>query len=88
MPTPSWLFILDHLLPRPSRLSRGHHAAMPYEKVAAFVEKLRQRKPRRRWRSNFASSRLPGPGKSWECAYCEPRKVGNVVQMGTRHPSY
>src|SRR4029077_13207050 len=34
---------LDHLLPRPSKLSRGHHAAMPYEEVAAFIAKLRER---------------------------------------------
>jgi integrase len=34
---------LDHLLPRPSKLARGHHAAMPYEDVAAFVAKLRER---------------------------------------------
>jgi integrase len=33
---------LDHLLPRPSKLSRGHHAAMPYEQVATFITKLRQ----------------------------------------------
>jgi integrase len=34
---------LDHLLPRPSKLARGHHAAMPYEEVAAFIAKLRER---------------------------------------------
>jgi integrase len=38
-----WRGHLDHLLPRPSKLSRGHHAAMPYEDVAAFIEKLRKR---------------------------------------------
>src|SRR5258708_4005378 len=38
-----WRGHLDHLLPRPSKLSRGHHAAMPYEDVAAFIVKLRQR---------------------------------------------
>ena len=38
-----WRGHLDHLLPRRSRLSRGHHAAMPYEEVAAFVGKLRER---------------------------------------------
>jgi len=38
-----WRGHLDHLLPRPSRLSRSHHAAMPYEEVAAFVGKLRER---------------------------------------------
>jgi integrase len=38
-----WRGHLDHLLPRPSRLSRGHHAAMPYEEVADFIAKLRTR---------------------------------------------
>jgi integrase len=38
-----WRGHLDHLLPRPSKLARGHHAAMPYEDVAAFIAKLRTR---------------------------------------------
>jgi integrase len=38
-----WRGHLDHLLPRPSKLARGHHAAMPYEDVGAFVGKLRER---------------------------------------------
>jgi integrase len=38
-----WRGHLDHLLPRPSKLARGHHAAMPYEDVGAFVRKLRER---------------------------------------------
>jgi integrase len=38
-----WRGHLDHLLPRPSKLARGHHAAMPYEDVAAFIAKLRIR---------------------------------------------
>jgi integrase len=38
-----WRGHLDHLLPRPSKLSRGHHAAMPYEEVANFIAKLRMR---------------------------------------------
>jgi integrase len=38
-----WRGHLDHLLPRPSKLARGHHAAMPYEEVAAFVGVLRKR---------------------------------------------
>ena len=36
-----WKGNLDHLLPKINRLSRGHHAAMPYSDVPAFVEKLR-----------------------------------------------
>ena len=38
-----WRGHLDHLLPKPSKLTRGHHAAMAYEKVSAFVGSLRQR---------------------------------------------
>lgn len=38
-----WRGHLDHLLPRPSKLVRGHHAAMPYEEVADFVTQLRNR---------------------------------------------
>ena len=38
-----WRGHLDHLLPRPLKLARGHHAAMPYEDVAAFITELRKR---------------------------------------------
>ena len=38
-----WRGHLDHLLPRPSKLTRGHHAAMPYEEVPAFIASLRER---------------------------------------------
>src|SRR5450432_571970 len=38
-----WRGHLDHLLPRPVKLARGHHAAMPYEEVATFIAKLRKR---------------------------------------------
>jgi integrase len=38
-----WRGHLDHLLPRPLKLARGHHAAMPYEEVAGFVAELRKR---------------------------------------------
>ena len=31
-----WRGHLDHLLPRPSKLARGHHAAMPYEDVGGL----------------------------------------------------
>jgi integrase len=37
-----WRGHLDHLLPKRSKLSRGHHAAMPYEEVGKFVAKLRE----------------------------------------------
>lgn len=38
-----WRGHLDHLLPKPQKLKRGHHAAMPYEGVPAFIAELRQR---------------------------------------------
>jgi integrase len=38
-----WRGHLVYLLPRPSKLSGGHHPAMPYEDVAGFVTKLRKR---------------------------------------------
>lgn len=38
-----WRGHLDHLLPKPQKLKRGHHAAMPYEAVPAFIAELRQR---------------------------------------------
>ena len=37
-----WRGHLDHLLPKPSKLTRGHHPAMPYEEVAGFVAELRK----------------------------------------------
>ena len=36
-----WRNHLDKLLPRPSRLTRGHHAAMPFKDVPEFVQQLR-----------------------------------------------
>lgn len=39
-----WRGHLDHLLPKRQKLQRGHHAAMPYGKVPAFVvDDLRKR---------------------------------------------
>lgn len=38
-----WKGHLDHLLPKPLKLSRGHHPAMDYEKVPAFIGTLRAR---------------------------------------------
>lgn len=38
-----WKGNLKHLLPARKKLSRGHHAALPFEEVPAFVAKLRER---------------------------------------------
>jgi integrase len=36
-----WKGHLNQLLPKPKRLSRGHHAALPFSDVPAFVARLR-----------------------------------------------
>jgi len=36
-----WRGHLKNILPAPKKLSRGHHAAMPYKKVPEFVSRLR-----------------------------------------------
>src|SRR5262249_48932041 len=36
-----WKGNLDKLLPSPKKLSKGHHKALPYAEVPAFVAKLR-----------------------------------------------
>lgn len=37
-----WVGHLDQILPPVKKLTRGHHAAMPYPDVPAFIAKLRQ----------------------------------------------
>lgn len=39
-----WRGHLSHILPKRTRLSRGHHRAMPYAEVPAFVARLRNRR--------------------------------------------
>lgn len=38
-----WRGHLDHLLPKRQKLKRGHHAALSYSEVPAFVGRLRER---------------------------------------------
>lgn len=38
-----WRGHLDQLLPKRQRLTRGHHVALPYDGVPAFMEELRER---------------------------------------------
>src|SRR5262245_10147621 len=43
-PNPAlWRGHLDKLLPKRPKVSRGHHAAMPYEKVPQFIQEVRKR---------------------------------------------
>ena len=38
-----WKGHLEHSLLKPERLSRGHHAALPYDEAPAFMARLRER---------------------------------------------
>src|SRR5262249_5709109 len=38
-----WRGHLAHLLPKRQKLQRGHHPALPYSDIAAFMHQLRQR---------------------------------------------
>jgi integrase len=38
-----WRGHLDKLLPKPAKLAHGHHAAMPYADVPAFIADIRRR---------------------------------------------
>ena len=78
-----WRGHLENLLPKPSRLSRGHHAAMRYQDVPAFVAKLREREASPpRWLLEFSSSRSPAPGKP-----SEPLLVGTSTLTPRSGPS-
>jgi len=38
----TWRGHLSHLLPKRQKLTRGHHAALPYAEMPAFMSKLRK----------------------------------------------
>jgi Arm DNA-binding domain len=63
-----WRGHLDQLLPKPSKLARGHHAAMPYDDVAAFVAKLREREATSALALELCILTAARLEKSWECA--------------------
>lgn len=48
-----WKGHLDHLLPRGQKLSRGHHAALPFADLSAFVTELRARDAVSGWALEF-----------------------------------
>jgi integrase len=49
----AWRGHLDATLPRPNNLSRGHHAALPYNELPAFMDLLRQRTGVAAWALEF-----------------------------------
>ena len=50
-----WRGHLDQLLPKRQRLTRGHHAAMSYADVPAFIASCNPGKQPPRWHSNLPS---------------------------------
>ena len=48
-----WRGHLDKLLAKPQKLAGGHHAAMPFDQVPAFVERLRAQKGVAAWLLEF-----------------------------------
>ena len=58
-----WRGHLKALLPARQRLTRGHHAALPYDDLAEFLTNYRPSNPPPRWLWNFAFSPQPVPVK-------------------------
>ena len=50
-----WRGHIAQILPARSRLTRGHHKAMPYEAIPAFVAHSASGRPWRRWRWSLRS---------------------------------
>jgi len=48
-----WRGHLDKLLPRPGKLNRGHHPAMPFAEVPGFLKRLRERQGVAAWLLEF-----------------------------------
>ena len=61
-----WRGHLDKLLPRRQKLTRGHHAAMPFVAVPEFIARLRQRDAMAAIALSSAYSRARAPAKRLE----------------------
>jgi integrase len=66
-----WRGHLDHLLPRPSKLKRGHHAAMPYQDVASFIARLREREATAALALEFCILTAARSGEVLRCRWSE-----------------
>ena len=87
-----WRGHLDHLLPKPSKLARGHHAAMPYEDVATFVGKLRDRQATAALALEFCILTAARSGEVLGARWCEidmDKKIwtvpANRMKAGREH---
>ena len=79
-----WRGHLDHQLLRPSKLSRGHHPAMSYENVAAFIAKLRKREATSALALELCILTAARSGKSSVCA---GEKSTSTRKSGRRRPT-
>jgi integrase len=87
-----WRGHLDHLLPRHSKLTRGHFAAMPYEEVASFISELRKQKSIAALALEFCILTASRSGEVLGARWCEvdlEKKIwmvpGNRMKAGREH---
>lgn len=66
-----WRGHLDHLLPKPLKLTRGHFAAMPYEEVPKFVGHLRKREAVAALALEFCILTAARPGETFGLPWSE-----------------
>lgn len=66
-----WRGHLDHLLPKPLKLTRGHHAAMPYEALPAFMGELRERQATAALALEFCILTAARSGEALGCRWSE-----------------
>lgn len=73
-----WRGNLDHLLSKRKRLQRGHHPAMPFVDVPAFVADLRQRKAVTALALEFDILTAARPGEVFGATWAEIDEAGKV----------
>ena len=77
----SWRGHLDKLLPRPSKLTRGHHAAMPYSEVPAFIADIRKREATAARAMEFCILTATRTSETMQARWSEMDMAGKVWTM-------
>jgi integrase len=67
----AWRGHLSHLLPKRGKLTRGHHAAMAYDGVPAFVARLREREALAAMALEFTILTAARSGEALGALWCE-----------------
>jgi integrase len=73
-----WRGHLDKLLAKPKKLSRGHHPAMPFAEVPAFMERLRARRGVAALLLDFIILTTARTGEARDARWCEFDLKGKV----------